>query len=161
MPRHADRQRLGPAQHEPRVERAQNRPFRVLDESQPLDVVVADGDDDAADAVTVAVEVLRRAVDDQIRAELDRALEAGAREGVVDDQAGTALVRQFGHGREIGELHDRVGGRLDKQHARRRSECALDVIEVARYPRRKTPARTVRAPCRTAGTCRRTCCRRR
>jgi hypothetical protein len=38
-----------------------------------FDVVVADRDDDAADAVAVSVEVLRRAVRHQIGAELDRA----------------------------------------------------------------------------------------
>src|SRR5476649_1510067 len=36
---HPDRQRLGPAEHEERVERAQDRAFRVLYEPQPLDVV--------------------------------------------------------------------------------------------------------------------------
>ena len=77
----------------------EDRPFRVLDESQPLDVVVPHGDDDAADAVAVAVEVFRRAVDDQIGAELDRALEARARERVVHDQARVVPVRQLGRGR--------------------------------------------------------------
>ena len=69
-------QRLGAAQHQPRVERAQDRAGRVLDELQPFDVLVADGDDDAADRVAVAVEVLRRAVDDQVGAER-RAAAAG------------------------------------------------------------------------------------
>ena len=45
-----------------------------------------DGDDDAADAVAVAVQVFGRAVHDQVGAELDRPLHDGAGEGVVDDQ---------------------------------------------------------------------------
>ena len=38
---HAERQRLRAAQHEPGVERAQDRAGGVLDEAQPLDVLVA------------------------------------------------------------------------------------------------------------------------
>ena len=48
--------------------------------------LVAHGDDDAADAVAVAVQVLRRAVHDEVGAELDRPLHARAGERVVDDQ---------------------------------------------------------------------------
>ena len=84
--RHAQRQRLGAAQHQERVERAQNRALRVLDELQPLEIVVVHADDDAADAVAVSVEVLRRAVHDQVGAELDRPLHARAGERVVDDE---------------------------------------------------------------------------
>ena len=47
--RHAQRQRLGSAQDQPRIERAENRAGGVLDESQPLDVLVPDRDDDPAD----------------------------------------------------------------------------------------------------------------
>ena len=94
--RHAQRQRLGAAQHQPRVERAEDRARGVLDEPQPLDVVVARGDDDAADAVAVAVQVLRRAVDDEVGAELERPLQVRARERVVDDEPGAVPVRQVG-----------------------------------------------------------------
>ena len=38
---HPQRQRLGAAQHQPRIERAEDRARRVLHEPQPLDVVVA------------------------------------------------------------------------------------------------------------------------
>ena len=86
MLRHAHGERLRAAQHEPRIERAEDRAGGVLDELQPLDVVVAHRDDDAADAVAVAVQVLRRAVDDQVGAERDRPLHARARERVVDDE---------------------------------------------------------------------------
>ena len=67
--RHAQRQRLGSAQHQPRIERAQNRAGGVLNEPQPLDVFVAHGDDDAADRIAVAVQILRRAVHDEVGAE--------------------------------------------------------------------------------------------
>ena len=49
-----------------------------------------DGNDDAADAVAVPVEVLGGAVDDEVGAELDRLLHVGAGEGVVDDERDAA-----------------------------------------------------------------------
>ena len=100
---HPERQRLGAAQHQPRVERAEDGALRVLHEPQPLDVVVSHGDDDAADAVAVAVQVFGRAVDDQIGAELDRALDVRARERVVDDEARVVPVRELRRGAQIGE----------------------------------------------------------
>ena len=85
---------------------------------QPLDVVVARRDDDAADAVAVAVQVLRGAVRDEVGAELDRALQARAGKGVVDDEPQAASVRQIRGGAQIGEPHHRVAGRFDEQHPR-------------------------------------------
>ena len=93
---HAQRQRLGAAQDQPGIERSEDRAGGVLHELQPLDVVVARGDDDAADAVAVAVEVLGRAVGDQIGAELDRPLDVRARKRVVDDQPQAVPVREPG-----------------------------------------------------------------
>ena len=55
-------------------------PCGVLHEFQPLDVVVAHRDRDAADAVAVAVQELRRAVDHDVGAELDRPLDVRAGE---------------------------------------------------------------------------------
>ena len=95
VPLHPDRQRLGAAQHEPRVHRPEDRALGVLHEPQPLDVVVAHGHDDAADAVAVAVEELRGAVDDEIGAELDRPLHVGAGERVVHDDDDVARVRDL------------------------------------------------------------------
>ncbi len=50
--------------------------------------------DDAADAVAVAVEELRRAVDDEVGAEVDRPLHVRAGERVVDDHGDAARVRE-------------------------------------------------------------------
>ena len=127
---HPDRQRLGPAQHQERVERAQDRALRVLHEPQPLDVLVTHGDDDAADAVAVAVEVFRRAVRDQVGAELDRPLDVRAGERVVDDQLGVMAMGEVGRGAEIRQPHHRIGRRLDEQHLGRRRHRPLDLVEV-------------------------------
>ncbi len=84
---------------------------------QPLDVLVARGDDDAADRVAVAVEVFRRAVHDQIGAELDRPLQAGTGEGVVDDHERAVLVRRCRDRGDVREPQHRIGGRLEKDAA--------------------------------------------
>ena len=74
--------------------------------------------DDAADAVAVAVQVLGRAVHDEVGAELDRPLQARARERVVDDDLDAAPVRELGAAGDVGEPQHRVGRRLDEQHPR-------------------------------------------
>ena len=155
------RERLRAAQHQPRVERAQDRARGVLDEPQPLDVLVARRDDDAADAVAVAVEVLRRAVDDQVRAELDRPLHARAGERVVDDQPDAVRACAISAAR----ARDRSAA-SPGWSASRRTACfvfgriaLLDELRLRRVDVAERRAGTASAPCRTAGTCRRRCCR--
>ena len=128
--RHAERKGLGAPQDQPRVHRAENRARGVLHELQPLDVVVAVGDDDPADAVAVAVEVFRRAVRDEIGAKLERPLDVGARERVVDDQPGLMPMSEIGGGAEVGDPHDRVARRLDEEQSGRGSEGSLDRVEI-------------------------------
>ena len=114
--RHAQVQRLGPAQHEPGVERRQDRTDRVLHELQRLRVLLALHDRDAAHAVRVAVQELRGRVHDDVGAERERPLEERAHEGVVDDQDRTLPVRDLGERPDVADLHHRVGGRLEPQH---------------------------------------------
>ena len=132
VPLHADRQGLGSAQHEPGVHRPENGALGVLHEPQPLDVLVTDRHDDAADAVAVAVEELRRAVDDQIRAEVDRPLDVGTGERVVHDHEDPARVRQLAGALEIRQPQCRVGRRLEEQHLRRGPDRLLDLVEPGR-----------------------------
>ena len=129
---HPQRQRLGAAKHQPRIERPQDGAFGVLHEPQPLDVVVADRDDDAADAVAMSVEVLRRTVRHQIGAELDRPLDAGTGEGVVHDEPDVVAMREIRRRPQVRDAHHRIGGRLDEQHPCRRRERALDVVKLRR-----------------------------
>ena len=155
---HPDRERLGPAQHQPRIERSQDRAGRVLHELQPLDVVVAHRDDDAAHAVAVAVQILRGAVDDEVGAELERALEVRARERVVDDEPDAVPVRDVG-GRGGGRsAAGRVGRRLDEEHPGCRRERPLDRVEIAGVDVGEGEAVPASAPGRRAGTFRRTRC---
>ena len=67
---HPDGERLDAAEHEPAVERPGHGPH-VLEEAKRLGGVVVRRDA-PADHVAVAAEVLRRAVDDEVGAELER-----------------------------------------------------------------------------------------
>ena len=78
-------------------------------------------DQHAADRVAVAVQELGRRVDDDVGAELERALEVGRHEGVVDRQERAVGVRDLGRAGDVGDLHHRVGRRLDVDHPRLRA----------------------------------------
>jgi hypothetical protein len=66
----------------------------------------------------VSVEILRRRVDDEIRAELERALEHGREEGVVDDDARAGRMRERADGLDVRDPQQRIARRLD-EHERR------------------------------------------
>src|SRR5205823_1143247 len=72
---HPHCERLHSAQHEPAVERAGNRAERLLQEEQPLRNRRIVRRDEAADDVRVAAEVLRRRVQNDVRAEREWALQ--------------------------------------------------------------------------------------
>ena len=100
-------ERPQPAQDEEAVERPGHGAHRVLQEAQPLGEVVAVGDRDAADRVRVAGEVLRRGVEDDVRAERQRSLDGRRGERVVDDD----------------ERPLAAGARGGRRAARRRPRC--------------------------------------
>jgi hypothetical protein len=66
-------ERTQPAQDEEAVERARHGTHRVLEEPQPFGSGRFDGD--AVDGVRVAAEILRRRVEDDVGAEVDRSLD--------------------------------------------------------------------------------------
>ena len=109
----------------------EDRAGRVLVEPQPLEVRVGRRDDDAADAVAVAVQVFRGAVQHHVGAELDRPLHGGAGERVVDHQLRAVSVRQRGRGGQVRQAQHRVGRRLDEQQLRGRRERVRGGIEIA------------------------------
>ena len=84
---HADRQRLGAAQHQPRIERAEDRALRRS--ARTCSHSMSSSRTATTTPPTLSLWPLRYLVvlcDDQVGAELDRPLEVRAREGVVDDQ---------------------------------------------------------------------------
>ena len=72
---------------------------------------------EAADHVRVAAEVLRRRVDDDVGAELERELEVRRGEGVVDDDEGAGGVRGVGRLADVDDVEERVRRRLEPDDA--------------------------------------------
>ena len=83
-------------------------------------------DHGAADGRVVAVEVLRRAVHGDVRAELERPLEVRRQERVVDGVRDAALARDLRDRGDVGQLERRVGRRLgeDQLRVRANAPCA-------------------------------------
>ena len=113
MRAHPYRKRLQPAQHEPRVERAGHGAERLLQEVEALGERVVVRRDEAADDVAVAAEVLRRRVDDDVGAEVERLLQVRRRERVVDDEQRADGVRRVGGLADVDDVQQRVRRRLD------------------------------------------------
>ena len=86
VPLDAEVERPEPAQHQEAIERAGHAAHRVLEEPEPLGDRRVAGDRDPEDRVAVAREVLRRRVEDDVRAEVQRTLERRRRERVVDHE---------------------------------------------------------------------------
>ena len=91
---HAHVQRAHAAQREIAVERRAGDAEAV---GPPRELVAERGvarDDRAADDVAVAVQILRRRVHDDVRAERDRLLQRRREERVVDDEQRAGVVRR-------------------------------------------------------------------
>ena len=110
---HAHRERLDPAQDEPRVEGAGDGAERLLQEVEAFRQRVVVRRDEPADRVAVAAEVLRRRVDDDVGAELERLLQVGRRERVVDDEQRADSVSGVRGLANVDDVQRRVGRRLD------------------------------------------------
>ena len=99
--------------------RRERRPGVDLDAPDALDELVPAADD-AGEDVAVAGQVLRRRLDDEVGAELDRPAEVRRGERVVDDVAGAVAMGQLGERGVVGDDDRRVGDRLGVEDARRR-----------------------------------------
>ena len=109
--RDAQGERLQAASEEKRrerVERCSDVPFCVNTGEE-----VGRADDRARDQVGVAAEVLRRAVNDQVRPERERILVDGRRERVVDDEDRSAGVAGLSPTREVVHVEQGVRGTLE------------------------------------------------
>src|SRR5881409_2618299 len=72
----------------------------------------------AAYDVAVTIQVFRRGVDDDVRAERDRLLQRGREEGVVDDDDRADAVRGRRRGPHVGDAQQGIAWRFDPDHAR-------------------------------------------
>ena len=71
------------------------------------------GEHGTADDIGVAVDELRRRVDDEIGAEVDGPLQDRGGEGRVDGEHGVRFVREPGRGRDVDDVESRVARGLD------------------------------------------------
>ena len=118
------------AHDQPAVERGERRAGGQPDESQFVGEFRGTGNQYAGDGVVVAGDVFCRTVQDDVRAERDRALENGGQESVVHDQQEPVLFRQFGDGGDVAHMHERVGRRFDEYRAGFRADQGADVVDV-------------------------------
>ena len=105
---HAQRQRFGAAQCQPAVEWTRDGARRILDKAEPFGDIVAPGDEHAADHIRVPVQVLRRRVQNDVGAELERLLEVRRGEGVVDDEQRPRLAGDRASRGEVAQAHHRI-----------------------------------------------------
>jgi hypothetical protein len=89
-------------------------------------------DDDAgADHVGMAVEILRRRMDDQVDAELQRPLKIRAAERVVDNGGKVPAFGKRGDPFEVDDTQERIGRRLYPKHSCFRADRSFDGFEVS------------------------------
>ena len=80
----------------------------------------------------MAAEILRRRVDDDVGAELERALEEGRGERVVDDEDRARCVRRVRSRADVDHVQHGIRRRLDPDEARALVEVLAEIREVGR-----------------------------
>ena len=140
VPRHPQRQRLEPAQHQPALERPRDAAARGAPVAQQRAQRRVAGDDRAAQHVGVAGDRLGERVHRRHRAELERPLQQPGGDRVVHHERRVARRRDLAEGSQVGHLQQRVGGRLGPQHGWRRPQCRADRVEVELVDRHRVGA---------------------
>ena len=115
---HTHGERLDATQDEPAIERRGDTASRVLVKLHLAVELLVRGQNRAADDVAVPVEVLGRAVDDDVRAEVERLLQRRRGEGVVHDEQRIMLAGDTCDGGDVHQGQQRVRRRLDPDHLR-------------------------------------------
>ena len=158
--RHAKRQRLRAAQDQPRIERAQDRAGGVLNElaatrcrRRALAMTTPPIESLWPLRYFVVLWMTRSApsASGRCRHGLANVLSTASVAPCACASVATAAMSR--------EPQHRIGRRLDEHQLRLRRERALGRGQVRRVDEAERAARSASAPCRTAGTCRRTCCR--
>jgi hypothetical protein len=88
--------------------------------------VIGSACDHACRDVAVAVQVLRRAVPDDVDPEPERLLIHRGREGVVGESKSAVRAREGGHGFQIRDLEQRIARGLEQQEFRARRHGRLE-----------------------------------
>ena len=127
---HAQLQRLQALQHDPGVERAERRAGMLQKRMKLLDDEVLGAEHDAAEAATLAVDMLGRGVEHDVGAHGQRLLQHRRGEDVVDDQPRAGGVAQVGDGLDVDELQRGIGRRLDEDAARAGLQRVAPLIQI-------------------------------
>ena len=122
-------ERAQPAQHEVALQRTRCGAEQGAAHAQRLCPIGIGRDHDAQQAVGVAADRLRGAVEHDVGAHLQRALTEGSGEGVVADDERPDGVRRRADGGDVGDLHHGIGGRLHP-HGVRALQCRDDGLRV-------------------------------
>ncbi len=124
---HAQRQRLQATQGQEAVERALHAPDGVLQEGHLFGQLgVVAHHHHAANHVRVPVEVLGGRVQDQVRAQFQRALQHRRGEGVVHHHDQAVALGDGTHRGDVHDLQHRVGRGFDPDHLGLRGDRGLE-----------------------------------
>ena len=116
-------QRAHPPREERRFDRSEHGAAGAADVADALpQVVVGRGREHAGDHVGMAVEVLRRGMHDDVRAECQRPRQQRSRDGRIDRDDRAGLARDRARRRDVGDVPRGIGRRLDPDQAR--APCA-------------------------------------
>ena len=113
---HPHGQGLNSTRHQKAIHRREPGPRRALNKVDFLRVLRARQDHSSACRIAVPVQILGHRVHDDVRSELDGALQVGAHERVIDRDGDVPLAGKLRNGRNVGHVHGRIRGRFDVQH---------------------------------------------
>ncbi len=133
MTLHAELQRLDPAQREPTIKGTRHAAERVLQEAHGFEDLLVLRNDRTLNHVQMPGQILRDALNHQIRTEGQRLLEVRCGKCVVHDHNRTGLMGDTRHGFDVIHEQTWVGRRLepDKLRSHRdRSRQRIQITEV-------------------------------
>jgi hypothetical protein len=120
-----------PLGQQPRIERAERRPGVAKERAQHvLHQRPVVGEDGAAQAAALAVDVLGGRIDDDVGPKPQGLLEDRRGEHVGDDDAGTRRVGKVGDRREVDDLERRIGGRFQEHRGGRARQRRAPLVEI-------------------------------
>ena len=115
---HAHGKRLKSTRNQKAIHRRETGSSGPLHEIYFFGVFGTRKDHRAADAITVAIQVFRHRVDDDMRPQRDGLLQIRAEECVVHYKRQISFARELRHGRQVCDYHRRIRRRFDIHHFR-------------------------------------------
>ncbi len=123
MSTHAQRQGFQALEKNPGIERAHRRPSGTQGIEQHLVQCFVVSHQSTTNAAALAIEVLGRRMDNDVRPQGERLLQYWSAVHVIDRKQGAGLMRQRRQRRQVADIAQRVGGGFDKNQAGVRCDC--------------------------------------